>query len=425
MSATPAAPIPLWATATTVTSGPDTGLATRLEPAAAIRAAGYVGGQPIPARIDNARAGAVGDWLAHLAPIQMRNWRRDVAQLYVTGYTSPRLSPCAVAIPSGWIIPGSDGGIDDKATIYWHPAPGSAVGEATSASRIQVTGACMYLTAAYDPTSGVVLLGELPNATPGNLCVTRMGEGGVGLTRRVLSATPGGAGRVVWAGVAGRFLAFDHRDDGWQTGKLYWVTEDGGITWTSRTISGTATGHDILCVEQYGGEIIVTRADQNGIMNSTDGGETWILHGTAGGAAGVTGLCHTGNGWMCIDEGGQVYRRFGDLWLPAGVPLVGTHFGQSSLVSHDGQRYYGSNMASDGSRTVVVPFIIADRGHGVYWTQDYGVTWHAEWLSQTLSTIHSHVTGIRYGNGEFLLITQVPNVDNNTVVIEIWRSLRL
>lgn len=422
---TPTASIPSWGTAATVTTGPDTGLSTRLEPDAAAKAAGYIADRAIAARVDNWRAGSVGDWLGYLAPVQIRNWQPYTRRVIATGYTAVYLNTTAVFTDAGWLVPGSAVvSAVANATIYRWPAPQNEWNEASESSRTQFPDDMAIISIARAPY-GTCVLGCLRQVGATDTTVWTVFEDGVtGLSEKTLSASAGGAGRVVYEETTNRFLAFDHRAGGWVNGGVYYVSTDGGVTWTSRTIASSGSARTIQNVFAAGGSIYITYANTNAIRVSSDGGETWLALGTTG-TAGVVGICSTANGMMAIDNTGQVYRRFGDLWLPAGSPLAGVTFGESDNVAQSGNVFYGNHMASDGARAVVVPFGESGRGYGYYWSLDYGVTWHKEFLGLSTSTTHIVVRGVAYGGGEFLLIVQSPNQDDSSAGYEIWHSLRL
>jgi hypothetical protein len=279
---------------------------------------------------------------------------------------------------------------------------------------------------AYEPNSGTVCLGVKQNAAETDTAVYTMGESGGGLTKRVLSASAGSAGRVVYEPVTGRFLAFDEREDGWQTSKKYYHSADSGANWTEHTITGAATGHDIQCVEAADGKVVLTLADSIYILVSSDGGDTWVQQSTSG-SAGVVGVCYTGNGWRCIDYTGQVYSQFGDLWIPVGSPLLGVTTGETANKAQNGTTsifMYGNHMASDGSRAVVVTFATDSRGVGVHWSQDYGVTWNTEYLAHGFDNLWK-VRGVLYSGGEFLLMTREPDQASAFSGTAVYRSLRL
>jgi hypothetical protein len=328
----------------------------------------------------------------------------------------------AVATGAGWLIPASNQGDDDGAALLMSPCP--KVGSAESAAGLlEFAGAKAAVSVAHNPGDGNIVIGVIANTGADETAVWEMGETGGGIGKTTLSGDDGGAAKVVFDSTSGRFLAFNHRADGWQTGKLYWIKEGG--TWTSRTISGSATGRDIHQVFAANGLIFVTYADSNAIRVSSDGGETWVLQSTAGGTAGVTGICATDTTYLCIDNTGQVYRQLGDLWVAVGDPLPNTQTGETDNVAVSGYTYYGNHMASDGGRFVVIPWAQADRGHGVYWSSDRGVTWHTETIEAANNSSNLVVRGVCYGNGEFLVVAKTPNASDSASVYSVFRSLRL
>lgn len=418
---TPTTELPTWATDATVTSGPDTGLSTREAPAAATRAQGYIGDQAISARVDNYRAGSVGDWISYLAPIQVKNWRADLNGATLSGYTGPIMQGMA-AHAAGWLIPLTDSGEDDSAGILFNPGP--IVNTTPSAAAIlPVTGAAGIISVAHNPGSGLVMLGVLPNAGDTALAVWTMGETGSGLTK-VTTGETGVAGKVVFDPHTDRFLLFPHGADAWETGAFYWHTANDGVSWVRHTVTGSVSTRTIGQVLAANDCVYVSFVDAPEIRVSSNGGDNWVLQTLLGGTAGVVGITNTANGMFCLDFDGQVYRQTGDIWTPIGTALSHTTRGETKGAAFLGSTFYGNHICSDGGRLLVVPWAQWGRGMGVYWSIDYGLTWHTETIQSALSDWFA-IRGIVYGGDEFLLVCQTPSALGSAWVYSVYRSLRV
>lgn len=57
---------PTWATDTTVATGPEVGLPTKVTPSDGVRQQGFLSGQGVPARTVNGQLGAIGTWIQYL-----------------------------------------------------------------------------------------------------------------------------------------------------------------------------------------------------------------------------------------------------------------------------------------------------------------------------------------------------------------------
>jgi hypothetical protein len=136
---TPADRLPTWGTKDTCDTGPDTGLSTRLEPSVADKANGYIADRAIAARVDNWLKGVTLEWLAHLAPIQLKNWTKDVKAVEGTSIATGYLNPGGIRTFTGWLLPGSVGTSDDDARVFFTPGATDFKGDLSDGSILTVT----------------------------------------------------------------------------------------------------------------------------------------------------------------------------------------------------------------------------------------------------------------------------------------------
>jgi hypothetical protein len=420
--ATPTTHLPTFATDELITSGADTGLSVRLEPSDPVKAQGHQANSRVAARIQNWLQGAVGDWLTHLASVPMRTWRREVTDLRVGSDKSPVLGACFAHTGAGWLI---GLGVEGYGFILGYPAPTPDSG-IISGNNLEPLVCKAVVTASRAPNNNYAIVGITAHDSATDTKVWFCDARGNAFSSTISGAVHD-ASKVV--STSAGFMAFSATVDSWCYGGLFWRKVGTG-EWEYRSIDhtesvgGTRTISHV--VANPSDEICIGFCDSGYVVFTTDLGTSWRSTQIPSNEAAI-GIAWTAEGWVVLDEAGKLYRKSADdfwtlLWSADAVD-----FFQFAGVATDSVRYYGNQLASDGGAGLVSPLVDAQKGYGVRYSIDGGLTWTRNWLGVSWSVSYPPLMsyGVSYANGEYLLPVLVENTALAGRGVEIWRSARI
>jgi hypothetical protein len=324
---TPSGPLPKWATDGNVTTGPETGQPTKLEPTASDFAQGHIAGTRTPARMQNWWQGKAGEWIEHMAAIQAQNWFPPVDEEHdgtPFGLARDFLFYASVTVAPKWYaLGGTDRIIGSEDGFRWD--------DESSGMADSVTLRC---GAAND--THVIVLGDengsrhYYESSAGGSWNTKIGPVGFDCKDAVWDANasnfivvgtraPGGSNqpgvllidssgdpisdqafatsqvpdRVVTGG--GITLALKLQETDTET----YSSSNGGLSWQTHTVSKIDDVRDIAYSEPDGLFIAVTGADEVWVSSDPESGSaSWTKVATLTGISSFAALATLGGLWI-------------------------------------------------------------------------------------------------------------------------------
>lgn len=400
---TPAAKLPTWATATTVATGADTGLSTRLEPSAGTLASGHLADTRSAARVENWVKGNICDWVSALAPIAYSTWScwRCAADTVASDWFV-RAAPYLDGYHGFWNIPLTLAGDGSDSQTDKHPSPLAATGahQITAVVDHGTLGnlSDQPISAASSPTVSVIGFDAASIAASTVLSVPANALTGTVVT---LAATNQPI-KTVYSPLAGLFLAYPAGISGWVDGGTYWTSTD-GLSFTARTISGFTgpTTVSSIAVGAHTGGLAIGFLGTTMMAASIDG-INWTVS-ARGGTNYTVGLCETAAGWLALDSGGELWRYNGTAWVSVGTIADGPN-SIGALYHTAPARWLGNFMASDGGRAVLI--LTSDSGRlYVKLSLDEGLTWRDVGLAHQYNATRNWIpAGVSYSDGQFAAV---------------------
>jgi len=160
-------------------------------------------------------------------------------------------------------------------------------------------------------------------------------------------------------------------------------SEDNGVTWKMSKTNNTQTGGDVgfqndtysFDVDPYDSKHVLVGFHGNaGLSESTDGGVTWRTVSSVSGTHGASLFP------FFIDTGSAATTRGNWLiqaqWGGGGGIARTTNGGQSWTMTNSLQHAHGTaQILADRRGVIYVAGLSGSKGHGVYRSGDYGMTW--------------------------------------------------
>jgi hypothetical protein len=339
---------PLYATDSTLASGPESGQPTRLNPGAGILAQGLLAGVKLTARVLSHVLGTHGDWVDYLdqktLPLSALNWPERAT--YTNGST-----------------------LDASIPIAWDPLP-STQGDNANTGIFMVTttdtksitsddGTLWRNEVSFGGTLGVAAYDLAVGQSSGVRAFLASGLGNTNLIRTVDAGT---TWTLAASGIPSSSALCNGAGEVWVACGAFGAIQrstDGGLTWSAAgvTISGWGLGAKRIV---WNGSLFVMIAGSalNKIASSPDG-LTWTVH-TLSSTQTWVGLAYsaTEDLWMAISDGGAITTSAnGTTWS--------TVVSVANAVAKD--------LAVIGSLWVA-PTRSGDFG-GIAYSVDRGVTW--------------------------------------------------
>jgi hypothetical protein len=155
----------------------------------------------------------------------------------------------------------------------------------------------------------------------------------------------------------------------------FWKSTDGGVSWVRTQLPDQASlqySQDAysINVDPYDGHhILMGFHEASGLLESHDGGATWLPHKPADDGISVyytfidTGVAATtGSTWLSLGQSGNMYRTTDS----------GTTWTQVETLTH---AHGCSQLFQAGAGVIYAPGIGGTQGNGVYRSADFGATW--------------------------------------------------
>lgn len=352
--------VPSFATDALLTSGPQTGSASRLRPSNAMLGQGFYQDRRLPARMLSWVLGMLADWTAYLYGGQVKNWKIDQSDFFTASTDLPigslPNSPGALWVPEVG---------DAKGFWFVYGASATAVSsQAFRFPRIGTTGAfvppCSQLGNFVCNTDGSIMLGigkdngtsivevyqSTTRASSSWLAVNVGGTPHNGSANPVLGFSP----------VSNLFLGVDG------SSPHHGITSTNGLAWTDRgALPGLGASEHVIGYRNGGTtDILITTIGR--VLLSSDGGLTWA-------ATTLTGTSPN----ICLDA---VYSATWG-WLVninGALYVVNSTWTLLTAIGFSASKVKG--MASDGAgRFVWTNYdTTGSPGPGIYFSDDGGVT---------------------------------------------------
>lgn len=422
---TPVQKLPIFATAATVPSGPDSGLTSRLEPSAGTLSSGHLANTRTAARIANWVEGGLCDWVNALAPVAYASWR-PVWELPAYG-----VYPAShVGGYGGYWTVALDLTVDAHTsrserlnspldtTSGYHQGPGQ-VAHTTVADDYRpiaaATNPAGITVVAYEPVTGTdTVVSPVPtNTTVAAAPVT------------LVSATAG-AVKVAYSGSVG-FVAYPAGVSEWVLGGTYWTSTDGS-TFTARTIPDFGAAATVSSIVSGRTGTLAVGFLGTGLVGFSTDGIAWTITTVTGSSGYTVGLCETAQGWLLLDSVGALFRYNGAAWVAAGT-IADPPNTTGALYNNtaDNRIWRGNYMCSDGGRAVVILTSASGRLYCKL-SLDEGTTWRDVPLAHNYSggaTYNWIPAGLNYSDGQFVAVAYGPNTGNTGYVASIYSSLKM
>lgn len=256
--------IPAFATDATLSSGPEVGLAARLDPGTGLRAQGFYSDARIPARMLSWLFGTIGDWLGYFSNVQTLNWRMAAWDFFGTTTVNYSLEWLAEGNDGSWLMFSNTSATAIVAGKLPSSSPTGALAATGSPS-------LTAWTSTASNVSGAIVLAAGADAS-GNMRVQRSTDFGATYTAQTVFAGGYSCNGLVFEPVSGLFCFVSSAPFGTLASLVF--TSPDGITWTQRTDPASnipgAFGR-LVCVGN--GEIAMLM--NNSLAVSTNGGVTW------------------------------------------------------------------------------------------------------------------------------------------------------
>lgn len=335
--------VPTFATDPTLTGGPETGAAARLDPGTGLRVQGYYSDRRIPARHLSWLFGVIGDWIGYFSNLQALNWRMAAWDFFGTATVNYSLE---------WVAEGS---IGSWLMFSNTSAPTVVAGKLPTSSpygALASTGspALNSWTHTASNASGSVLLAAGSDGS-GNMRVYRSTDYGATYTAQTVFAGGYLCNGLVFEPVSGLFCFVSSSTFGTLASLVF--TSPDGITWTQRTDPASNTpgaSGRLMCVGN--GEIAMRM--NNSLAVSTNGGVTWGAFAASPIAlnTGLAKAAYTNQyGWIVV--GLTQIARTPTLAAPSWTTATPFGSGKATDIASDGvSRYvvsHGDTTASPGA----------------------------------------------------------------------------
>lgn len=383
--------LPTYATDATLSSGPQTGLSTRLDPGTALRQQGYYQDRRLPARALGWLLGTVGDWLGYFSKAQVKNWRLEAWDFFTSSTSFANLA---------W-IPESENGAGSWWAFSFDSVPVLHEGRLPNISTTGALSPWANAPPAFTTwnelvgnAAGTVLVAQGFVAGPGNVTKASTDLGGTWSAAVV-------NGRICYCKSSNLFLSL--------TGASAIQSSPDGMTWTNQgSIGGFGAGSRIVSAPETPNIAAIDNAGR--VAFSTDGGLSWGASVASPSAGTFDAAYTTQYGWCFISSSGSTAVTTDGSAFTAASPFAA---GKAGSIASDGvSRYCVAH--NDPS---------ASPGPGVYFSDDGASTWELVRFRSSASPDYCPVK-IQYNGHSQWAVLGAPAY-GGTNKYAVWLSLKL